>query len=219
MKLLVIEDDPDILSFLRNGFEELGYIIDSAMDGEEGEYLIELNSYDMIVLDWMLPKKSGIELLKSIRQKDIKTPVIMLTAKGDIDDKVKGLLQGADDYLPKPFSFKELNARIIALYRRSLSFSSNIIKLNDEISLDIDAKSLKKENKEIILAKKEFELLSFLIKHKNSIVSNDMIEEQLWNNESYINSNVIQVTVYNLRKKTGKELIKSFRGLGYKLEV
>ncbi len=219
MKLLVIEDDPDILSFLRNGFEELGYTFDSAMDGEEGEYLIELNSYDMIVLDWMLPKKSGIELLKSIRQKDIKTPAIMLTAKGDIDDKVKGLLQGADDYLSKPFSFKELNARIIALYRRSLSFPSNIIKLNDEISLDIDVKSLKKDNKEIILAKKEFELLSFLVKHKNSIVSNDMIEEQLWNNESYINSNVIQVTVYNLRKKTGKELIKSFRGLGYKLEV
>ncbi len=219
MKLLIVEDDEDILSFLRNGFEELGYTFDSAMDGDEAEYLIETNPYDVVVLDWMLPKKSGIEVLQSIRQKDIKTPVIMLTAKGDIDDKVKGLLQGADDYLPKPFSFKELNARIIALYRRSLSIGSNLIKLKDDISLNIEAKSIEKDGKEIILSKKEYELLSFLLKHKNSIVSNAMIEEQLWDNESYINSNVIQVTVYNLRKKLGKELIKSFRGMGYKLEI
>ena len=219
MKLLIVEDDEDILSFLRNGFEELGYTFDSAMDGDEAEYLIETNPYDVIVLDWMLPKKSGIEVLQSIRQKDIKMPVIMLTAKGDIDDKVKGLLQGADDYLPKPFSFKELNARIIALYRRSLSIGSNLIKLKDDISLNIEAKSIEKDGKEIILSKKEYELLSFLLKHKNSIVSNAMIEEQLWDNESYINSNVIQVTVYNLRKKLGKELIKSFRGMGYKLEI
>ena len=219
MKLLIVEDDEDILSFLRNGFDELGYTFDSAMDGKEAEYLIETNLYDVIVLDWMLPKKSGIEVLQSIRQKEIKTPVIMLTAKSDIDDKVKGLLQGADDYLPKPFSFKELNARIIALYRRSLTLSSNLIKLKDDISLNIEAKSIEKDGKKIILLKKEYELLSFLLKHKNSIVSNAMIEEQLWDNESYINSNVIQVTIYNLRKKLGKELIKSFRGMGYKLEI
>jgi len=219
MKLLIVEDDEDILSFLRNGFDELGYTFDSAMDGKEAEYLIETNPYDVIVLDWMLPKKSGIEVLQSIRQKEIKTPVIMLTAKSDIDDKVKGLLQGADDYLPKPFSFKELNARIIALYRRSLTLSSNLIKLKDDILLNIETKLIEKDGKKIILLKKEYELLSFLLKHKNSIVSNAMIEEQLWDNESYINSNVIQVTIYNLRKKLGKELIKSFRGMGYKLEI
>ncbi len=219
MKILIIEDDKNILSFLKHGFEDLGYIIDSAEDGEVGEYLCNINSYDAIVLDWMLPKKSGIEVLKSIRQKEIKTPVIMLTAKSDIDDKVRGLLKGADDYLSKPFSFKELNARIVALYRRSLSLGSNLIKLKDDISLNIEAKSIEKDGKEIILSKKEYELLSFLLKHKNSIVSNSMIENQLWNNESYINSNVIQVTVYNLRKKLDKELIKSFRRLGYKLEI
>lgn len=219
MKILIIEDDKNILSFLKHGFEDLGYIIDSAEDGEVGEYLCNINSYDAIVLDWMLPKKSGIEVLKSIRQKEIKTPVIMLTAKSDIDDKVRGLLKGADDFLSKPFSFKELNARIIALYRRSLSIGSNLIKLKDDISLNIEAKSIEKDGKEIILSKKEYELLSFLLKHKNSIVSNFMIENQLWNNESYINSNVIQVTVYNLRKKLDKELIKSFRRLGYKLEI
>ncbi len=117
------------------------------------------------------------------------------------------------------FSFKELNARIQALYRRSIVSSSNIIKLKEFGSLDMDAKTFTKDHEKIILSKKEYELIVFLIKHKNGIVSNSMIEEQLWNNESYINSNVIQVTMYNLRKKVGKELIKSFRGLGYKIEI
>ncbi len=219
MKLLIVEDDTNILSFLKNGFTDLGYTIDSAKDGEDGEYLATLNHYDVIVLDWMLPLKSGVDVLESLRGKDIKTPIIMLTAKSEIDDKVKGLAKGADDYLSKPFSFKELNARIQALYRRSIVSSSNIIKLKEFGSLDMDAKTFTKDNEKIILSKKEYELIVFLIKHKNGIVSNAMIEEQLWNNESYINSNVIQVTMYNLRKKVGKELIKSFRGLGYKIEI
>jgi len=219
MKILIVEDDTNILSFLKNGFTDLGYTLDYAKDGEDGEYLATLNRYDVIVLDWMLPLKSGIDVLKSLREKDVKTPIIMLTAKSEIDDKVKGLSQGADDYLAKPFSFKELNARVQALYRRSIVSSSNSIDLKEFGVLDIDAKTITKDNKEILLSKKEYELLTFLIKHKNGIVSNDMIEEQLWNNESYINSNVIQVTMYNLRKKVGKELIKSFRGLGYKIEI
>lgn len=219
MKLLIIEDDKDILSFLKNGFSDLGYSVEGATDGEEGEYLATLNLYDVIVLDWMLPLKNGLEVLKALRKKGIKTPVIMLTAKGDIDDKVKGLEKGADDYLPKPFSFKELNARIQALYRRSVSSGVNSIKLKDFGVLDIEAKVFIKGDKEIALSKKEYELLAFLIKHKNSIVSNAMIEDGLWSGESYINSNVIQVTIYNLRKKIDKDLIKSFRGLGYKIEI
>ena len=219
MKLLIVEDDINILVFLKNGFTDLGYTIDSAKDGEEGEYLATINSYDIIVLDWMLPLKSGLDVLMSLRKKDVKTPIIMLTAKSDIDDKVIGLSNGADDYLSKPFSFKELNARIKALYRRSIILSSNIIELGEFGILDMDTKILIKDKKEIVLSKKEYELLIFLIKHKNGFVSNDMIEEQLWNNESYINSNVIQVTMFNLRKKVGKELVKSFRGLGYKIEI
>ena len=219
MKLLIVEDDTNILSFLKNGFTDLEYTIDSAKDGEDGEYLATLSHYDVIVLDWMLPLKSGIDVLISLRNKGIKTPIIMLTAKNEIDDKVKGLVNGADDYLSKPFSFKELNARIQALYRRSIILSSNIIELKEFGILDMDTKILTKDNKEIILSKKEYELLIFLIKHKNGFVTNDMIEEQLWNNESYINSNVIQVTIFNLRKKAGKELIKNFRGFGYKIEI
>jgi len=218
MKILLVEDDENILSLLKRGFQEEEYIIDSADDGEDGEYLATSNSYDIIILDWMLPNKSGIEILSSIREKKITTPVIMLTARSEVDDKVQGLDYGADDYMSKPFSFKELLARVKALYRRSISVVSNKIEIRD-IIIDIDAKIVSKDKVELELAQKEYELLLFLGKNKNKIVSNSMIEEQLWNNEEYINSNVIQVTIYNLRKKLGKEFIKSSRGLGYKIEV
>ncbi|MCK5110707.1 MAG: response regulator transcription factor [Arcobacteraceae bacterium] len=218
MKILIVEDDENILSFLKRGFQEEGYVIDSAIDGEDGEYLAITNHYDIIILDWMLPNKSGIEILQSLRDKNISTPVIMLTARDEIDDKVLGLLSGADDYLSKPFSFKELKARAVALYRRSISSGSNTMKIKN-IIIDIDAKTVKEDNKELALTQKEYELLLFLAKNKNKIVSNSMIEEQLWNNEEYINSNVIQVTIYNLRKKLGKDFIKSSRGLGYKVEI
>ena len=218
MKTLIVEDDENILSFLKRGFDEEGYIIDTAQDGEDGEYLALSNQYDMIILDWMLPNKNGIEILESIRSKGISTPVIMLTARGDIDDKVLGLTVGADDYMSKPFSFKELKARAQALYRRSIASVSNTIKVKN-IVIDIDSKTIKKDDELLNMTQKEYELLLFLVKNKNKIISNDMIEEQLWNNEEYINSNVIQVTIYNLRKRLGKEFIKSTRGLGYKIEV
>lgn len=219
MKILIIEDDTDILSFLKRGLKEDGYTIDSALNGEDGEYLATVNAYDVIILDWMLPLKSGIEVLKSLRDKNITTPVLMLTAKSETKDKVRGLKTGCDDYLSKPFSFDELEARIQALYRRSLSLNvSNKIVFQD-ICINIDTKTVIKENKKVNLSSKEYELLMFLIKHKNSFVSKTMIEEGLWNNEEFINSNVIQVTIHNLRKKIGKEFIQSFRGLGYKIEI
>lgn len=218
MKILLIEDDTHIVSFLQRGLVEEGHSIDTALDGEEGEYLASINAYDLIILDWMLPSKNGIEILNSLRKKNISTSVLMLTAKGEIDDKVLGLNSGADDYLSKPFSFKELLARIDAIYRRSLSDGKNIIVIND-LNIDISKKIVKKEDVKILLTAKEYELLLFLIKNKNSMVSNGMIEEQLWNNEEFTNSNVIQVTIYHLRKKIGKDLIKSFRGLGYKIEI
>ena len=217
MKILIIEDDENILAVLKRGFEEENYIIDSASDGEDGEYLALTNSYDVILIDWMMPIKNGIEVIETLREKDVRTPIIMLTAKDDIDDKVKGLTCGADDYLSKPFSFKELLARVNVLYRRTLSLTSNILQVKD-IQIDIDSKRISQNNKEIIFTQKEYELLLFLIKNKNTLVSIPLIEEQLWNNEEYINSNVIQVTIYNLRKKLGKEFISSSRGLGYRIE-
>ncbi|MBT3281290.1 MAG: response regulator transcription factor [Campylobacteraceae bacterium] len=218
MKILIIEDDENILSFLKRGFEEDGYIIDTATNGEDGEYLATVNTYDLIILDWMLPMKDGMEILSTLRNQKISTPTIMLTAKSEIDDKVSALNIGADDYLSKPFSFKELNARVQALYRRSLSQSDNTIHIKNLI-IDINTKVVSKDNEPLVLTQKEYELLLFLIKHKNTPVSNIMIEDQLWNYDDYINSNVIQVTIYNLRKKIGKEFISSSRGLGYKVEV
>jgi DNA-binding response OmpR family regulator len=217
MKLLIIEDDLNILSFLTRGFSEDGYIVDNATNGEDGEYLAILNNYDVIILDWMLPCKNGIDILKSLRDKHITTPTIMLSAKDEVQDKVRGLKHGADDYLSKPFSFEELQARVESLHRRNISKGINEITIANLI-INIDSKTILLNNNQIELTAKEYELLVFLVKHKNTMVSNAMIQEQLWSNQEYINSNVIQVTIYHLRKKLGKDFIKSFRGLGYKVE-
>lgn len=165
----------------------------------------------------MLPKKNGIEILQKIRANNIKTPIIFLTAKDEINNKVTAFKIGADDYLTKPFSYDELLVRVEALYRRiEFKSSHNIICIKD-LQIDLDSKHIIKNHKKITLSQKEYELLIFLIKKKDFMISNYMIESQLWTNEEFINSNVIQVTIYNLRKKIGKEFIKNFRGLGYKI--
>lgn len=218
MKILIVEDDTNILSLLQNAFAEENYIVDIAEDGEDGEYLATMNSYDVIILDWMMPKMSGMEVLRSLRKKEITTPILMLTAKGEISDKVLGLKNGADDYVAKPFSFEELQARVEALYRRSVSNGSNEIIIKN-ISINLDKKTVKKDDVLVSLTAKEYELLLFLVQRKNAYVSKFMIEEHLWTNEAFTQSNVIQVTIYHIRQKLGKEFIKSFKGLGYKIEA
>ena len=218
MKILIIEDDKNILSFLTRGFEEDGFTVDSATTGDDGEYLATVNQYDVIILDWMLPNKSGIEILESLKQKGITTPIIMLTAKSMLKDKINGFKTGADDYLTKPFEYEELLVRVEALYRRSVNSGSSVIKLKN-LTIDIDNKIVKKDGKLLKLTRKEYELLTFFIKNRNAVISKDMIEEQLWNNETFINSNVISVTIHHLRAKIGKDMISSNRGLGYKLEI
>ena len=218
MKLLVIEDDEAILSLLKRGLEEEGMVVDSATNGEDGEYLAEVNRYDIIILDWMLPEKSGIEILKKLRDKDIKTPVLMLTAKDAIENKLEGLNEGADDYLTKPFNFDELIARINAIYRRSALKGSDKIVINGDIEVDFDSKLVKKNGEIVNLTAKEFEFLEFLLANRGSLVSVEMIQDQLWNSEEFINSNVIQVIIYRLRNKLGKDLIKSKRNMGYFIE-
>jgi DNA-binding response OmpR family regulator len=218
MKILIIEDDEAILSLLKRGLEEEGMIIDTAKDGEDGEYLAEINHYDIVILDWMLPQKSGIELLKDLREKGIKTPVLMLTAKDAIENKIEGLNEGADDYLTKPFNFDELLARLNAIYRRSVLKGNNKIVI-DDIEVDFDSKIIRKNGEVVNLTAKEFELLEFLIANRGSVVSVDMIQDQLWNSDEFINSNVIQVIIYRLRNKLGKDLIKSKRNMGYFLSL
>jgi DNA-binding response OmpR family regulator len=218
MKILIVEDDKDILELLVKGFTENNYIIDTATNGLDAQYLATTSSYDIIILDWMLPQKSGIEVLQYLRKQNIITPILMLTAKDDTKDKILGLKTGADDYLAKPFSFDELIARVEALYRR-VSFSNSNKIIFKDITIDIDKKIVLKSNNLIELSAKEYELLLLLIKNKNSYISKQYMQENLWNNEEFIQSNVIEATIYKLRKKLGKEYIKNFRGLGYKIEI
>ena len=215
MKILIVEDDPYISDMLKRGLEESGFTVELCDDGEEGEYIALNNSFDVIILDWMLPNKDGISILKSLRENSINTPILMLTAKDEIADKVKGLTNGADDYLAKPFSFDELIARLEALYRRSLGGANNFLEIGS-LKIDLSNRELRKDGVKIALTQKEYELLLFLIKHKNQIVSSSFIQNELWRDYEYINSNVIQVTIYHLRKKIGKEYISSERKLGYK---
>ncbi len=217
MKILIVEDDLNILALLQNIFTEESCIVETASNGEDGKYLALTSNYDVIILDWMLPVLSGIEILEYLRKQNLQTPILMLTAKGDIDDKVKGLQTGADDYLSKPFSNKELIARVEALHRGVVSGGTNIIKIK-EITIDTQKKIIVKDDTVINLSAKEYELLMFLVKRDNSYVSKFMIEEQLWTNEEFTQSNVIVVTIHNLRKKIGKDFIKTFKGLGYKIE-
>jgi len=219
MKLLIIEDDLNILSLLEKGFKENGHIIDKADNGEDGEYLATLHSYDVIILDWMLPLKNGIDILKSLRLQKIKIPILMLTAKGEIQDKVKGLKVGCDDYLSKPFSFEELDARVEALFRRySNNYTDDVISFND-ILINKETKTVMKNEEELKLSSKELDLLFLLIQYKNSFVSKTMIEDMLYNSEQTVASNVVSVTIHNLRKKIGDDIIQNFRGLGYKIEI
>ena len=219
MKILLVEDNENILSILKRGFSEKGYVIDEALNGKDAEYLATINNYNVIILDWMLPLKSGIEVLQSLRDKNIMTPILILSAKGSIENKIQGLTAGCDDYLSKPFSFDELLARVEALHRRSILLSKkNFIEFSN-IKIDIIKKIVYQDASELVLSSKEYSLLWLLIEHKNSFISKSMIEEMLWSNEKFINSNIIEVTIYNLRKKLGKEIIKNFRGLGYKIEI
>ena len=219
MKLLLIEDDVHILSLLQKGFNESGYVTDSADNGEDGEYLVTTNSYDIIILDWMLPLKNGLKLLETLRQKNIDTPILMLTAKDTTTDKIDALQSGCDDYLSKPFEFKELEARVEALHRRYNKNYTNQTLILGDIKIDLKQRTLLKGTEEVHLSSKEQSVLFFLIKHKNSYVSKSFMEEMLYNTDQQISSNVVSVTIHNLRKKIGDKIIKNFRGLGYKIEI
>jgi len=218
MKILLIEDDEKIAKLIKNGFRKIGYRIDIAKDGEEGLYMAQNNNYDVLIIDWMLPKMSGIEMLKELK-KTKNTPALILTAKSDIEDKIEGL-EVADDYLTKPFEFDELIARVKALYRRSHNLTDNILKVGD-LELNPETKEVRRAGKLIELTAKEFELLKYLMINKNKIVNSDMIHVNLWEMNDEINSNVINVYISHLRRKIDKDfdkkLLKTYRGMGFKL--
>ncbi|MEK7168824.1 MAG: response regulator transcription factor [Patescibacteria group bacterium] len=216
MKILITEDDHKIATSIKKGFEQESWVCDLAFDGEEGYDLAFSESYDVIILDLMLPKMDGISISKSLRKGGIHTPILMLTAKGEIDDKVIGLNSGADDYLVKPFSFEELVARVRALVRRPVqTLNPKLETLN--LIMDTKNQEVRQNNKLIQLSKKEYQLLEYLMKNKNRIVSKDNIISNVWDYESDILPNTVEVFVKYLRNKIGKDIIKTVRGFGYKI--
>ena len=221
MKILIIEDDVKIVNFLKKGLEEESYSIDYSHNGEEGLYLASVNSYDLILLDIMLPLLNGIEVCKKLRASNINTPVIMLTAKDSIEDTIKGLDIGANDYLPKPFSFSELLARI-RVQLRAKDSTQTTLKIAD-LELDLLAKIAKRAGKDITLTAKEFSLLEYLIKNQNKVLSETVLGSMLNNMDESNISNIVNVYIYRLRNKIDKpyekKLIKTIRGLGFKIDA
>ena len=219
MKVLLVEDDKKLAKLIEEGLKKQNFRVDVAYDGEEGLYLAKNNQYDVMIIDWMLPKLSGIELIKKLREENIYTPALILTAKSDIDDKVEGL-SVADDYLTKPFEFDELIARLKALFRRSKKLPENIIRVGD-LEMNLDTKEVKRAGKPIELMAKQFELLKLLMINKNKIVTPEMIEQNLWEMNEERHSNVITAHMSYIRKKVDKgfdkKLIKTIRGMGYKI--
>lgn len=219
MKILIIEDDLKIINFLKKGLEEECYIVDFSTNGDEGLYLASINTYDLILLDIMLPIKDGIEVCKSLRSSNIQIPIIMLTAKDSIEDKIKGLDIGANDYLAKPFSFAELLARIRVQLRITTTTQTKLSIA--DLELDLLNKTASRANQNIVLTAKEFALLEYLIKNKNRVLSETTINEALSSFEDSNISNIVNVYIYRLRNKIDKnfenKLIKTVRGIGFKI--
>jgi len=221
MKILIVEDEKKVASFLKKGFEQEYYSVDFALDGKEGLKYALLNEYDLIILDIMLPLMDGISLLKEIRKEKIETPVLMLTAKDTIDDKVGGLDSGADDYLAKPFAFEELLARVRALLRRKQKDKTLILTV-DDLSMDTQTHKVTKASKEIILTPKEYAVLEYLIRNKNHVVSRMKLTEHVYEYQFDPNTNVIDVYINKLRNKIDKDsnhqVLHTIRGIGYMIK-
>lgn len=219
MKILVIEDDEKIVNFLKKGLEEESYAVDYSFNGDEGIYLASVNNYDLILLDIMLPIKDGIEVCRTLRASNIQTPIIMLTAKDSVEDKILGLDIGANDYLAKPFAFSELLARIRVQLRTKQTTSTKLKIAN--LELDLLTKTAKRENDNITLTAKEFSILEYLIKNQNCVLSETNILDSVSNLDDLNMSNVVNVYIYRLRNKIDKpyekKLIKTVRGLGFKI--
>ena len=218
MRLLVIEDEKKVASFIKKGLEEEHYAVDVAYDGEEGIYLTETNDYDLVILDLMIPKIHGWEVLKRIRAKRNKVPILVLTARDSVEDKVKGLDSGCDDYLTKPFAFAELLARIRALLRREKAEKEPILRIAD-LTLSLVTHKVARRGKEIELTSREYTLLEYFMRNPDKVLTRTMISEHVWDYHFDSMTNVIDVYVNYLRKKIDKDfepkLIHTLRGIGY----
>lgn len=222
MRILVVEDEHKIANALKRGLEQESYAVDVCYSGDEGLDLAETEEYDLLILDLMLPEIDGITLTKTLREHKNHTPILILTAKGDVSEKVEGLNSGADDYLTKPFSFEELLARVRALSRRPQNTLSSTLAVSD-LTLDTITFEVVRANKTIQLSSKEFALLEYLMRNGGKIVSKDQIIHHVWNYDSDILQNTVEVYIKYLRNKIDKpfphqkQLIQTVRGFGYKM--
>jgi len=218
MRILVVEDEKKVASFIKKGLEEENYAVDIAYDGEEGLVLADINEYDLILLDIMLPKLDGIEVLRRIRGNGSGVPILLLTAKDAVEDIVSGLDSGSDDYLTKPFSFAELLARVRALLRRKTKEKTDLLTIDDLI-LSTSTHRVKRGGREIALTAKEYALLEYFMRNPNRILTRTLITEHVWDYHFDPSTNVVDVYVNYLRKKIDqgfeKKLIHTIRGAGY----
>lgn len=218
MKILVVEDERDLNRIITKHLKKNNYSVDSCFDGQEALDFISYSEYDLIITDIMMPNVDGYEFIDKLRANKNNTPVIMLTAKDTLEDKIVGLDSGADDYIVKPFEFDELLARIRVLMRRNYGLATNIIQI-EEVTLDLAKKQVAKSGEIIDLTGKEYEVLEYLMKNKGSILSRDQILNHVWDYEYEGASNIVDVIIKNIRKKLdrgeGNIIIYTKRGLGY----
>jgi DNA-binding response OmpR family regulator len=222
MRVLVVEDERRLAGIIKRGLIEEGYAVDTVYDGEEAQYMGETTSYDIIILDIMLPKKDGIAVCKDLRAKKINTPILMLTARDSVEDRVKGLDSGADDYMIKPFAFSELLARIRALLRRETLSKTPKMQVGDLV-LDTLTREAWRGDRKIELTTKEYSILEYFMSHPNMVITRTMLEENAWDYEYDSMSNIIDVYIRRLRRKidgdTDDSLIQTVRGAGYRLKT
>jgi len=222
MRILVIEDNPKMAAAIERGLRENGYAVDVAHTGFEGEDMASSGSYDLVLLDLMLPDRDGVDVCRMLRRRKVNTPVLMLTALSGTDDKVAGLDAGADDYLGKPFEFEELLARIRALLRRGEASEGRVLKY-DDLELDLYTRKAKREELEFELSNREYTLLEYLMRNPNRVLSRSQIAEKVWDMNFEPGSNVIDVYVSALRKKIDRgferPLLHTVKGAGYRFGV
>ncbi|MCR4336327.1 MAG: response regulator transcription factor [Candidatus Omnitrophica bacterium] len=221
MRILLVEDEKRIASFIERGLKEKKFVVDIAGDGEQGLYLAEINPYDAIILDLVLPGEDGLEICKKLRKQNILTPILMLTARGEVRDRVMGLNAGADDYLAKPFSFEELIARLRALLRRQQPQKTNHLKVAD-LELNMLNHEVQRAGNPITLTSKEYMILECLMLHANQVVTRTMLSEHVWQENFQTFTNVIDVYIRYLRSKIDEghpnKMIQTLRGSGYMLK-
>jgi DNA-binding response OmpR family regulator len=220
MRILVVDDDRRLVGIVKRGLLEEAYAVDAAYDGEEGEYLAEVNPYDLVILDIMMPKKDGIEVCRELRTRKVNTPILMLTAKDTVEDRVRGLDAGADDYLVKPFAFSELLARVRALLRREGMTKSPELEVGDLV-LNTLTREVRRGQRVIELTTKEYVILEYFMRHPSVVLTRRMLEEHAWDYDFDSLSNLIDVYIRRLRRKIDvggeKSMIQTVRGAGYRL--